>query len=338
MEYGKPAPNMRDVAREAGVSVATVSFILNGTRKVRPETERRVMAAVHNLGYSRNALARHLALGRSHLLGVIVSDLRNPFFPEITTGFQDAANLREMEAIVMNTNYDVQRTWSAVRRLLDLQVPGVACLTSQIDPAIQDLLVRKGVCAVYLDLGRVDRYVSNIAVDYEHGIGAALDHVRRLGHSRIGFIGGNPNLPSAQRRKRAFLAGAVKMGGLETSVVDSDFTANGGYLACSKLLARFPATAIIAANDLMAIGAMHLAYDRGIRVPRDLSVMGFDDILFAQSTQPPLSTVSIPRSELGKVAFQALWTMIGDSGRSGREYRVETSLVVRDSTARVGGG
>src|SRR5215471_17335120 len=194
--HSNGAPNIRDVARRAGVSVATVSFVLNEAQRhrIRPKTQNRVLDAVKELGYSPNVSARNLAVGRSHILGVIVSDIRNPFFPEITAAFQEAANLNDMEAIVIHTNYDAQRTKESVSRLLGLQVPGVAVLTSQIDPSVMELLASRGVRAVYLDLGRVDRCVSNIAVDYEQGITDALEHVRRLGHTRIGFIGGSPQL------------------------------------------------------------------------------------------------------------------------------------------------
>ncbi len=328
--------NIRDVAKRAGVSVATVSFVLNETHrhKIRPETQRKVLAAVDELGYSPNISARNLAIGRSHILGVIVSDIRNPFFPEITAAFQEAANLSDMEAVVMNTNYDAQRTRNSVNRLLALQVPGVAIFTSQIDSLTMEILARKQICAVYLDLGRVDRYVGNIAIDYENGINAALEHIRALGHTRIGFIGGPPHLHSAQRRKRAFLAGVEKMRALETKTVDSDFTVQGSYFACAKLLSGFPATAIVSGNDLTAIGIMHCAYDRKMRIPADLSVVGFDNIKFAEHAHPPLTTVAVPRAEIGQVAFQMLRNMMLNPSRAGTEHGVETKLVIRDSTAR----
>jgi LacI family transcriptional regulator len=328
-------PNIRDVARRAGVSAATVSFVLNETHRHRilPQTQNRVFDAVRQLGYSPNLSARNLSIGRSHILGVIVSDIRNPFFPEITAAFQEAANLDDMEAIVTNTNYDPHRTKDSVNRLLALQVPGIAILTSQLDPSIVNVLALRGICAVYLDLGRVGRYVSKISVDYEQGITAALNHIRKLGHTRIGFIGGSPQLHSAQVRKRAFVAGVEKVNSVQTRIVDCDFSVQGGYVACSKLLAGFRATAILAANDLMAIGAIHAAYDRKIRIPEDCSIVGFDDIQFAQHTQPPLTTVAIPRSEIGRLAFQTLRTMISNPGKPGMEHWVQTSLIVRDSTA-----
>jgi LacI family transcriptional regulator len=323
---------IKQVAESAGVSIATVSYVVNDKRKVLPETRRRVLSAVKELGYVPNASARNLVTGGSRILGIIVSSIQNPFFPEIITAFQNAANLKDMDAVVMDTNYDSQRLRNTVSRLLGLQVPGVALVTSQIDPSAMTRLAEQEVCAVYLDLGKVAPYVSNIAVDYAHGIVSALEHVRDLGHTRIGFIGGSPNLASARRRKEAFLAGTEKAGPVQTHMVDSDFTVQGGYFACSKLLASFPATAIIAANDQMAIGAMHCAYDRSMNVPGDLAVVGFDDITFAQFTQPALTTVAIPREEIGRVAFEALWAMMADPTHMGSEYRVETKLVIRQST------
>jgi LacI family transcriptional regulator len=238
-----------------------------------------------------------------------------------------------MDALVLNTNYDSQRTLNSVKRLMGLQVPGVAVLTSQIDPAVMDMLADHHIAAVYLDLGRVDPSVSNIVLDYEHGIGEALEHLTKLGHRRIAYIGGPLALHSAQRRKNAFLERAVQMGLEAPATIDADFTVKGGYYACAKLLAGSKPTAIVAGNDLTAIGVLHRAYDGGLRVPEDLSVVGFDDILFAEYTQPALTTVSVPRIEIGRVAFQALWTMMADPSRAGREYRVGTKLIERQTTA-----
>jgi LacI family transcriptional regulator len=237
-----------------------------------------------------------------------------------------------METIVMNTNYDVQRTRSTVARLVSLQVPGAAFLTSQVDPTTREALAQKRICAVYLDHGVAGPHISNIAIDYRHGILAAVGHLLQLGHKRIGFIGGPAHGASAQRRKMAFLEG-VNAADAEIRVVDSDFTVQGGYFSCSKLLNGFAATAVMAANDLMAIGAMHGAYDRRISVPSELSIIGFDDITFAQFTQPALTTIAVPRAEIGRLAFQSLWALIANSSGPGSEYEVKTTLVIRQTTA-----
>jgi LacI family transcriptional regulator len=326
------AVSIKDVAARAAVSIATVSHVLNGTRVTRPRTRDRVLAAVRELGYSQNQAARNLARGTSSILGLIISDVRNPFFPEITAAFQDQALAHEMDAIMLNTNYDAQRTLHSVRRLLGLQVPGVAIFTSQIEPSIVDILAQRGVAAVYLDLGKVSYAVSNIVVDYEGGIAQALEHLTNLGHSRIGYIGGPPKLLSIHRRKQAFVDNLRRLGLDASLTIDSDFTVKGAYSACSTLLETNPPTAIVAGNDLTAIGVLHCAYDAGLRVPEDLSVVGFDDILFAEYTQPALTTVAIPRAEIGKTAFEALWTMLSDHELKGREYRLGTHLVTRQST------
>lgn len=323
--------SIKDVAAKAGVSIATVSHVLNGTRPIRPHTRQRVLTAVQELGYAQNQAARNLARGKSTFLGLIVSDVRNPFFPEITAAFQDEALLHGMDALVLNTNYDAERMLNSVRRLVSLQVPGVAILTSQIDQSVIEMLARQRIAAVYLDLGRVDHSISNILVDYEHGIAEALEYLTSLGHKEIAYVGGPPRLPSAQRRKQAFIDTACRLRLQPSRTIDSDFTVKGAYSACSELLARSAPTAIVAGNDLTAIGVLHRAYDAGLRVPEKLSVVGFDDILFAEYTQPALTTVAVARTEIGKVAFGALWAMMADPELNGREYRVSTRLVVRQS-------
>jgi LacI family transcriptional regulator len=325
------AASIKDVALKAGVSIATVSHVLNGTRGTRPQTRQRVLAAIQDLGYAQNQAARNLVMGRSSLLGLIISDIRNPFFPEVTAAFQDQALLHNMDALVVNTNYDAHRTLNSVKRMIGLQVPAVAVLTSQIAPEVMDMLAEQKIAAVYLDLGRVDRYISNIVLDYERGIAEGLEYLRNLGHRRIAYIGGPLNLHSAQRRKKAYLETAVELGLDPDYAIDADFTVKGGYFACSKLLSGRAPTAIVAANDLTAIGVLHRAYDGGLRVPEELSVVGFDDILIAEFTQPALTTLAVPRTEIGKVAFEALWAMLSDPGAQGREFRLGTHLVVRQS-------
>lgn len=313
-----------------------MSHVLNGTRATRQQTRERVLEAIRELGYSQNQSARNLARGRSSLLGLLVSDVRNPFFPDITAAFQDQALAHDMDALVMNTNYDQQRTLNSVRRLIGLQVPGVAILTSQIDPAIMDMLAERRIAAVYLDLGSVAPCISNITLDYESGIISAVEYLHELGHRHIAYIGGPLRLPSALRRKRAFIETAERLGLDPNRSIDADFTVKGGYFACSKLLNAERPTAIVTGNDLTAIGVLHRAYDGRLRIPGDLSVVGFDDILFAEFTQPALTTAAVPRAEIGTAAFQALWGMLSDPELAGREFRVGTKLVVRDSAAAPG--
>ncbi len=320
---------IKDVAEKAGVSAATVSYVLNDARKVRPETEQRVLWAAKELGYQPNTAARSLAVGHSSILGLIVPDILNPFFPEITKSFQGEAALYGMETVTMDGNNDPQRTRSLVDRLIGLQAPGIAFLTSQVDAPLKEFLAKKGLFAAYLGFGSPGANIANIAIEQRHGIEEAIQHLASLGHHRVGFIGGPPDGSFAQGRKAAFLECAAAAG-LETRVFDSDFTVQGGYFGASRILGGFDATAIMTANDLLAIGALHYAYDRRIAVPAALSVIGFDNINFAQFTQPALTTVAVPRGEIGRLAFQSLWGLIHNS--PGGDYEVKTDLIIRQTT------
>ncbi len=326
---------IKEVAEKAGVSAATVSYVLNESRKVRPETEQRVLWAARELGYLPNTAARSLAVGRSCILGLIVPDMSNPFFPEIGRAFQFEAGMYGLETLVMDGHKDPHRTRNLVERLLGLQVPGIAFLTTQVDAPVKELLLKRGICASYLGFGNAEQRISNIAIEQRQGILDAVNYLVSLGHRRIGFIGGPSDGVFAGRRKAAFQEGAAAAG-LETRIFDSDFTVQGGYFGCSRVLGGFDATAIMAANDLMAIGALHYAYDRGIAVPTELSVIGFDNIEFAQFTQPALTTVAVPQAEIGRLAFQSLWGMINDS--PGADYTVPTNLVIRQTAAKARGG
>ncbi|HTX39711.1 MAG TPA: LacI family DNA-binding transcriptional regulator [Bryobacteraceae bacterium] len=324
---------IREIARKAGVSIATVSYVINDIRKVSAETERRVRLAAKELGYRRNRAAPGFEAACGSFAGLVVPDIGNPFFPEIMKSFQGAASLAGMELIVMNTNSDAERTRKAIERLAGLQVAGAAILTTQVDAAAKQDLVQRGIPAVYLDYGAPGKGIGTIAVDYRQGMLEAIAHLAQLGHRKVGLIGGPEDGVAAQKRKRAFFEGTTAAG-LEARTIDSDFTVQGGYFSCAKLLSASPPTAVVAANDLMAIGAMHCAFDRRVRVPEDLSIIGFDDITFAQFTQPALTTVAVPRAEIGKLAFEALSVMIASPDTEGATCEVRTNLVIRQTTAR----
>lgn len=322
---------INEVARRAGVSAATVSYVMNGIRKVSSETEERVRQAARELRYTPNRAARSLVAGRSMFLGLVVPDICNPFFHEVVRTFQESANLAGMEAIIMNCNSEPQLIRSLLDRLISLQVAGVAFLTSRVDAAAKASLHERGIPAVYMDYGEAGPGISTISVDYRAGMLEAVAYLTKLGHQRLGLLGGPANGAAARVRKLAFLE-ATSAAGLEAHSIDSDFTVQGGYFSCARLLSSTNVTAVIAANDLMAIGAMHSASDRQLQIPRDLSIIGFDDIMFAQFTQPALTTVAVPRPEIGHLAYDCLATLMTDPD-AGAIHQVTTSLIVRQTTA-----
>lgn len=327
---------IKDVAKLAGVSTATVSHVVNKTRFVSAETTARVLSAIERIGYTPNAHARNLASGRSRTLGLIISDIANPFFPELVKSIQERAIERGYDVILANTNYDPQRTVACVQRMLEQRVSGVAIMTSEMDFALTERLAEREIAVVFLDVGKVGPHTSNIVVNYEQGIRQGVEHLLALGHRRIAYISGPQQMKSAARRRAAFERTMKKyQASLHTapSVFEGNLRAEGGQQAARELLRLDPLpTAVVSANDLMAIGALGVLKSAGLRVPQDISVIGFDDILFASLTDPPLTTIALSRAEIGRAAVEALLHTINDADNKGRRVRIGTRLVLRNST------
>jgi DNA-binding LacI/PurR family transcriptional regulator len=329
---------IKDVAREAGVSTATVSHVINNSRYVTEGTREKVLSAIEKCNYYPNAHARSLASGRSNMLGVLVSDIANPFFPELVKSIEAAAFERGYDLILLNTNYDAERTSGYIKRLIQRKVAGVALMTSEMDAALIDELARCHVSVVFLDSGSAGECMSNLLVNYESGIDEAVGHLVSLGHRRIAYIGGPGRLRSAIKRLEAFQSGIARHlpdDAFRSPVYEGDFRLEGGRRAAREMLsaADLP-TAVIVANDMMALGVMQECRAKGVRIPLDLSIIGFDDIAFAELTDPPLSTVCLPRTELGRRAVEALMMTIEGTNRQGLELHIQTHLVIRGSTAQ----
>jgi LacI family transcriptional regulator len=326
---------IKDVAREAGVSTATVSHVINNTRYVSDEVRSRVLEAIERCNYYPNAQARSLASGRSHTLGLVISDIANPFFPELVKSIETAAFERGYDVVLANTNYESERTSNYVRRIIERKVAGVALMTSELDTALIDELAKRGVCVVFLDLGSAGEHMSNLVVNYAIGIKETIQHLVSLGHQKIGYISGPVHLRSAAKRREAFRECVARMlPGARPVIYEGDFKIEGGRrAACEMLERRQLPTAVVTANDLMALGAMQEFKSAGLKIPHDISIVGFDDISFAALTDPPLTTICLPRMELGRRAVEALMTSIEHPERQGVEIQIPTYLVIRGSTA-----
>ena len=294
--------------------------------------------AIRQLGYYPNTQAWALVSGRTQIFGLIISDIVNPFFPELVKSFEFAAIHRGYEVIVANTDYDSERMSGCVRRMIERKVDGVAIITSEIDSHLQDELSHRRPPIVFLDVGKAEPLISNIKVDYSKGIGEGVRHIVSLGHRRIGFVSGPLTLKSARTRRSAFLKciAACGIGQRQRSVVEGNHKIDGGESAIMQLLSLpQPPTAVLTSNDLSAIGALRAITRVGLRVPQDISVIGFDDIELSRFTQPPLTTIRLSRDELGRKAFTALYEMVSGKHQSGQEIKVSTELVDRESTAPV---
>ncbi|HEX8500004.1 MAG TPA: LacI family DNA-binding transcriptional regulator [Pyrinomonadaceae bacterium] len=327
--------SIKDVAREAGVSTATVSHVINNTRFVSEAVRARVFKAVERCGYYPNAHARSLASGRSQTLGLVVSDISNPFFPELVKSIEAAAFERGFDVILSNTDYDPDRTSHYVRRFIERKVAGVVIMTSELPAELLGELARRDVTVVFLDLGKPGVHMSNMTVNYEAGIEEAVTHLVALGHREVAFVSGPERLRSATRRLDAFRKSMRRhLPGARADFYRGDFRLDGGRRAAAEMLAgRERPTAVLAANDLMALGVMVELRAAGLNIPRDVSVIGFDDIAFAALADPPLTTVCLPRAELGRRAVEALMTNIEHPERRGVQVNIPTYLITRASTA-----
>ena len=325
---------MSEVAARAGVSKATVSRVLNRTHAIAPETERRVLEVVRQMKYHKNVHARRLATGRSDLFGLVISEILNPYFPEIIRGFQAEAWERGFDVVLFNTEYDSQRSLSVIQKLIEGDVRGVAIMTSSLDGKAISELTAAGIGSVFCNLGPAKRLVSNISIDYQRGIDQAIEHAVQLGHRHAAVIAGPQDNRTALIIRKALVAGLTGRKFILSPVVSSGYRVDAGASAVRALLAapELP-TVIFCGSDLIAMGAMNTLEEAGVRIPEDVSVFGIDDISFAFLTRPPLTTIRVPRERLGRIAFQALDKMLKLKRRKGAEHYLETDLVIRQSTA-----
>jgi DNA-binding LacI/PurR family transcriptional regulator len=331
--------DIREIARRAKVSTATVSRAINRVPTVDPQLAKRVWRVVDELGYYPNTQARALVMGRSRIFGLIVSEITNPFFPEIVQTFENLAVENNYEILLTSTVHDPKRMETAVRRMIERRVDGVAILTFGMEESLLEHLRDRKVPLVFVDVGPEVPGVGNIRINYLNGIRQAVQHLAALRHSRIAFITGPQELRSAVARRDAFKSSMIEIGLSPDLVIVGNHQMEGGMKALCELhnLEDRP-TAVICSNDMTAIGVMRQAYEENIRVPEDLSVVGFDDIHLSEFTIPPLTTVQMSQRQLAKIAFQALLNEVDEpDSKAPRHYELTTNLVLRRSTALVPG-
>jgi LacI family transcriptional regulator len=331
------ATSIRDVAKRAGVSIATVSRAVNRIPTVDPELAKRVWAAISEVGYLPNTQARALVSGRSRMLGLIVSEITNPFFPELVQEFENLAVAQGYEVLIGSTNYEPERTESLIRRMLQRSVDGVAVMTFGVEEELVEKLVEREFPLVFVDAGPSAANMRVLKVDYAEGIRQAVQHLAALGHRRIAFISGPLRLRSAVARRDAFLKSMAQLG-LTVPVehmVEGNHTMEGGMNAMESLIAlsELP-TAVMCSNDMTAIGVLHALYGTTHKVPEEISVVGFDDIHLAQFMLPPLTTVQMSCKSLAAAAIEALRAGIEqDNPKAAKtEWHIPTQLVVRQSS------
>ncbi|MCL2419379.1 MAG: LacI family transcriptional regulator [Conexibacteraceae bacterium] len=330
---------IRDVARVAEVHPGTVSRALNPETRalVNDETAARVLAAADELGYRPNPIARGLKTQRSYTVGVLIPDLLNPLFPPIVRGVDDRLAKDGYTPLLVNTDRDLEREQASVETMLARQVDGFIAATARLDMEPLVAASAEGVPVVLVNRSVEDGSLASVTVDDRTGIRLAVEHVIALGHERVAHVAGPQNVSTGRLRLMGFRAAmeAHALGApAERVAIGESFGVEAGAEACAEVLAADAGvTAIIAANDLLALGCYAALTELGLRCPEDVSIVGFNDMLFVDKLQPPLTTVRVPQRELGFVAADLLLEQIGGVATGPREVVLDPSLVIRDSTA-----
>lgn len=327
-------PTMEDVAERAGVSRALVSLVMRNSPKVSDHRRRAVLEAAKDLGYQPHIMARSLASRTSNIVGVMVSDLRNAFFADVVEGMDSAAQESGLELILNTGRRSAARERTALESLLAFR-PGGIILLSPILPAgaIRDAAQQAPLVLVSRSSSIAG--VDTVNDDGEVGAGLAVDHLASLGHRRIVHLDGGTAFSAAPRRKG--YRAAMERHGLEPMVVPSEHTDSAGLAAVQKLLNLFSRnnfpTALVCGNDFNAVGAMSALEEAGLRVPDDVSIIGYDNTSLAALRHVSLTTIDQPRVQMGRLAVEALVERLRADRTDPVRRRLQPSLVVRSTTS-----
>ncbi|PJW16516.1 LacI family transcriptional regulator [Geobacillus stearothermophilus] len=324
---------IRDVAKRAGVSVATVSRVLNQNGYVNEETERRVRQAMKELNYKPNEVARALFKKTSKTVGLIVPDITNPFFPELVRAVEDVMNIYDYTVILCNSDEKVEKEREYIEVLKQKYVDGVILTTNQFAP---EEVEEWDVPIVVLDRPLHERYSSVVADNYE-GARLATRHLYEVGCRRIAHIQGPNHVVNAMERFRGYQDEMRALGlGDRQLVIQGNYQLKQAKEAVMAALAEHDMDGIFAGNDAMAVGALKAVQQCGLRVPDDIAIIGYDGIPLTEMTTPELSTVSQPIYEMGAMAARILIKQIEGKPLEKLHYQLPVQLVVRQSTSRRG--
>jgi len=332
-------PTVSDVAELAGVHRSTAARALSPSASgmLKPETVARVAKAAGQLGYSTNTLARGLRTSRSQTIGVLLPDLNNPLFPPIVRGIEDALLPCGYTALIANTDNDTDRERLYFHALLSRQVDGFIIATARDSDAVLDEARRRGIAVVLVNRTDTSRTFPLITGDDREGVRAAVEHLAGLGHRRIAHLAGPYGVSAATIRRSAFREETARLGLLasDTPVIScSAFTELGGAEGAEQLLTEHPqTTAVLAGNDLMALGVFGAIRAHGLRCPQDISVVGFNDMRFADAFSPPLTTVHVPHQLIGAEAGRMLLKQLDLPQPLSTAVLLPVTLTVRASTA-----
>jgi LacI family transcriptional regulator len=332
------AASIRDVAERAGVSVGTVSNVLNRPEVVSTGTRERVLAAIASLGFVRNESARQLRAGHSRTIGLVVLDIANPFFTDVARGVEDTANAQGVSVILCNSDDVPEKEAAHLDVLTEQRVQGVLITpTARLSPAVEAMRAR-GIPVVLVDRRAPGPDQCSVAVDDVHGGRLAADHLLERGHRRIAFVGGHSALPQVRERFQGVQSAVREVLDAEAALVvleEDELTVAGGRAAGQQIVGMPSATrptAAVCANDLVALGLLQEMVRHGVGVPDEFAIVGYDDIEFAAAAAVPLTSVRKPRQELGRRAAELLLDEARNADHLHEQLLFQPTLVVRESS------
>jgi len=327
---------IKDVAKKAGVSVTSVSRVLNGGKYVRDEIRERVLKTVEEMGYTPSSIARSLVLRKTNMIGVIIPDLTSSFHSTILSSIEEVASRNSYSILVSNIAEDIEKEKMYLNDFKQMRVSGIIVMHEKVNPEIIQIFNTMEMPIVFSSVKPkgVNNFTS-IVINNTKASYDATKYLIDLGHRQIAFIGGDMNdITSGQERYNGFMS-AMEDNGIkveENFVKFGDYKVNDGYAKMNEILKKKPyPTAVFAASDDMAVGAMNAIFDHGLRVPDDISVMGFDGSNFTEFIRPKLTSMEQPIRELGKLSVELLIRQINNQDRFLDEVIVSHKLVVRDS-------
>jgi LacI family transcriptional regulator len=330
---------LKDIAKASGVDVSTVSRSLNGAYGIHKDTRERVLAIAAELNYRPNRVARGLATGRSHTLGLVVSDIRNPFFADVARGAEDAAFAAGCDLVLCNSDLDPQKQMHYIQLMLDKRVDGVLMNSvGALDRAQQEFLSSTGIPVVLLNRPRSTSNFSTVTSDNAEGGFLAGNYLAELGHKRILHLSGPREDGNLRERARGFLRAMAGRPGVAPAVLHGSHNFDGGYAMMRAALDKEPrVTAVFAGNDILAFGAVRAIIEAGLKVPDDISIIGFDNVELAAVIHPPLTTIHQPKYEMGRAAVEILLKAAEQKQTPLPEHRIlGVQLIERQSCAPPG--
>lgn len=330
------APNLQAVADAAGVHRSTASRALNPATRhlVAPDLAERIVGMARQLGYRRDALAASLRTGRSRLVGVVVPDIANPVFGPILRGIESALAAAGYSCLLANVGQDEDEQLRLVEELMERRVDGLILATARKNDPVLGACLDAAVPTVLVNRAEERERASAVVSDDRAGMVLAVRHLAALGHVRIGHLAGPQDLSTGALRRQGFIEAMRHLGLDPHACVEAlAYTREAGEVAAAELVARFEVTAIAAANDLLALGAYRALGERGLACPRDVSIVGHNDMPLVDMVEPPLTTIRISHRLMGEEAARLLLRSIETPGSKPRRIVTEPLLIERGSTA-----